>query len=87
MYNWKVTPNRKMKALNYLKTMLEEDTGKVSAKRVIALLLALMIIFIDVRQAVVAPYNYEWLPVIELNIAIFGFIATLLALTYIPTRK
>ena len=74
---WKNTDARKL--LVWGTTFFEEDNGKASQKRIISFMLAIVLCY----HAVKISYTEST----ELLITIFSFIAVLLGMTYIPTRK
>lgn len=82
--NWKNSDLRKI--LVWLLTFFEEDNGKASMKRLICVVLAATCahaIVHTIRNFQIA----EWSNGIYFLITIFGMIASLLSLTYIPSRK
>lgn len=82
--NWKNSDLRKL--IIWVLTFFEEDNGKASMKRLIAVALAA-----NVSYAIVHCVRNNlpsiWGESITFLITIFGMIASLLAFTYIPTRK
>ena len=61
---------------------LSEDAGKASQKRLISLSLTMVICYM-----LISSYRHGTTIDIYLLITVFGFIASLLGMTYIPTRK
>ena len=73
--NWKNCDFRKF--LKWCLGFFQEDNEKPSQKRIIAFMIAVILCFHSIKH----PDNSELL------IQLFGFIAILLGMTYIPTRK
>lgn len=74
---WKDTDLRKL--LKWATQFFEEDNGKPSQKRILAFLLGTVLCYHAIKS------TYTDSP--ELLITLFSFVAVLLGMTYIPTRK
>lgn len=84
MKNWKTSDLRNF--IVWLLTFFEEDNGKASMKRLIAVALAINVCYAIVH-CVRNNMPDAWGNSNTFLITIFGMIASLLAFTYIPSRK
>lgn len=82
--NWKDSDIRKF-AMWFL-TFFEEDNGKASTKRIICWILAIVCAKAGLQVIYNVPVE-KWSDSIYFLITIFGMIASLLAVAYIPSRN
>lgn len=71
----------------WIGTTVEEDSGKVSVKRIAFLMLIVLACFIAMHYTRMdVTGKYDWMQVLPAFCAILGAAFTLVGLTYVPTR-